>query len=180
MPTSTTISYGDEITENSVATLLSLGGHGGTKFQSLALAVVSRDGSRRILNVGKTVLANLVKYPAYLTKPLHSNPLGGIQRWEGCLLVALAMPRETGQQVILWNYGDHSNVTPSGKQMVGLYVPYAGTPTAALSKEPVNHIPADAHAALRAVVYRSRVGHLLALAFCVRQPRSAAGGIASR
>ena len=141
MPTTPPISYGDAITTDSVATLESLGKLPATKYQSLALLVVSRDGSRRILNVGKATLPNLTFFPAYATKPLHSNPLGDFQRWAGCRLVALAMPRETGQQVLLWNQGDHSRVAPEGKQMVGLYVPYTGTPTALLSKKPVNHIP---------------------------------------
>ena len=141
MPTTTPISYGSAITTDSVATLESLGGHPTTRFQSLALLVTSRDGSRRILNVGKTTLANTTLFPVYATKPLRSNPIGGLQRWEGCRLVALAMPRETGQQLLLWNQGDHSRAVPAGKQMVGLYVPYTGTPTALLSKKPVNHIP---------------------------------------
>ena len=141
MPTTPPISYGDAITTDSVATMESLGKIPVTTFQSLGLLVVSRDGSRRILNVGKTTLVNTTLLPVYATKPLHSNPLGGFQRWAGCLLVALAMPREAGQQVLLWNQGDHSRAVPSGKQMVGLYVPYTGTPTALLSAEPVNHIP---------------------------------------
>ena len=142
MPTPPTpISYGSEITTDSVATLESLGGYPTTKWQPLALLVVSRDGSRRILNVGKATLINTILRPAYATKPLHSSPLGDFQRWEGCRLVALSMPRETGQQVLLWNQGLHSRAAPEGKRMVGLYVPYTGTPTALLSAEPVNHIP---------------------------------------
>ena len=141
MTTLTTISYGSAITTDSVATLESLGRPPSTRWQSLALLIVSRDGSRRILNVGKAVLANTILLPAYVTKPLHSRPVDDFQRWEGCRLVALAMPRETGQQVVLWNQGDHSRVAAEGKQMVGLYVPYTGSPTALLSKEPVNHIP---------------------------------------
>ena len=142
MPTPTPpISYGSAITTDSVATLESLGGLPTLKWQSLAFLIVSRDGSRRILNVGKSVLANLILYPIYATKPLHSRPTNSFQRWEGCLLVALAMPRETGQQVLLWNQGNYNIVAPEGKRMVGLYVPYTGTPTAGLSAEPVNHIP---------------------------------------
>ena len=137
----TTISYGSTITTDSVATLESLGGLPTLKWQPLAFLIVSRDGSRRILNVGKAVLANLILYPVYVTKPLHSSPLNDFQRWEGCLLVALAMPRETGQQVLLWNQGTYSKVAPEGKRMVGLYVPYTGAPTAGLSAKPVNHIP---------------------------------------
>ena len=141
MPPTTPISYGDAITTDSVATLESLGGNGSTKWQPLALLIVSRDGSRRILNVGNSTLPNLTFFPAYATKPLHSSPLNDFQRWEGCRLVALAMPRETGQQVLLWNQGAHSRAAPKGKRMVGLYVPYTGTPTALLSAEPVNHVP---------------------------------------
>ena len=124
-----------------MATFESLGGNPSTKWQPLAFLIVSRDGSRRVLNVGKGVLVNTVLLPGYATKPLHSNPVGGFQRWEGCRLVALSMPRETGQQVLLWNQGIFSKTAPDGKKMVGFYVPYTGTPTSALSAEPVNHIP---------------------------------------
>ena len=141
MPTPTPVSYGDAITTDSVATLESLGGLPVTQYQALAFLIVSRDGSRRILNVGKATLANTTLLPVYATKPLHSGALGGLQRWEGCRLVALSMPRETGQQVLLWNQGLHSRAAPEGKRMVGLYVPYTGTPTALLSAEPVNHVP---------------------------------------
>ena len=141
MPTPTTISYGSAIETGSVATLESLGGNPSTKWQGLALLIVSRDGSRRVLNVGKAVLVNTTLLPVFATKPLHSSPLNTFQRWEGCRLVALSMPREIGQQVLLWNQGAHSIVAPEGKRMVGLYVPYTGTPTALLSTEPVNHIP---------------------------------------
>ena len=141
MPTTPPISYGSTIKTDSVATLVSLGGNPSTRYQSLGLLVVSRDGSRRILNVGKTTLVNTVLLLPFATKPLHSSPVGGFQRWEGCRLVALSMPRETGQQLLLWNQGDHSRAVPAGKQMVGLYVPYTGSPTALLSKNPVNHIP---------------------------------------
>ena len=141
MPTPTPISYGSAIETDSVATLVSLGGHPTTMYQAIALLIVSRDGSRRILNVGKAVLVNTTLFPAYATKPLHSIPTSEFQRWDGCRLVALSMPRETGQKVLLWNQGNHSIVAPEGKRMVGLYVPYTGTPTALLSAEPVNHIP---------------------------------------
>ena len=141
MSTTTPISYGSAITTDSVATLESLGGLPTSRWQRLAFLIVSRDGSRRVLNVGQATLINLVLYPAYATKPLHSNPAAEIQRWDGCRLVALSMPRETGQQVLLWNQGLQTKGFPDGKLMVGFYVPYTGTPTAGLSAEPVNHIP---------------------------------------
>ena len=141
MPTPTPISYGSAITTDSVATLESLGGTPSTKWQPLAFLIVSRDGSRRILNVGKNILVNTILLPAFATKPLHSNPGDVFQRWDGCRLVALSMPRETGQQVLLWNQGVFSKAFPDGKKMVGFYVPYTGTPTAGLSAKPVNHIP---------------------------------------
>ena len=141
MPTLTPISYGSAITTDSVATLESLGGHPTTKWQSLTFLIVSRDGSRRILNVGKAELINTTLFPVFATKPLHSNPIGGFQRWDGCRLVALSMPRETGQQVLLWNQGVDGKTALDGKRMVGRYVPYTGTPTARVSAEPVNHIP---------------------------------------
>ena len=141
MPTPTPISYGSAITTDSVATLESLGGTPSTKYQPLSLLIVSRDGSRRVLNVGQAVLPNLMLFPTYATKPLHSGTLNDFQRWEGCRLVALSMPRETGQQVLLWNQGVFSKAFPDGKKMVGFYVPYTGTPTSGLSAKPVNHVP---------------------------------------
>ena len=141
MPTPTTISYGSEVTENSVATLVSLGGNPSTRYQPLAFVVVSRDGSRRILNVGTSTLANLLLYPAFATKPLISISGGAFQRWEGCRLVALSMPHETGQQVLLWHQGPQRKSYLDVKLLPGLYVPYTGSPTAVLSKIPVNHIP---------------------------------------
>ena len=136
------ITYGNEITADSVATLASLDPSHvpNERFMALSFLVVSRDGSRRILREANTTLLNLTLFPAYATKPLTAQS-GGFQRWEGCRLVALSMPRETGQQVLLWNQGKHRAGAPKGKHMVGLYVPYTGSPTAELSVEPVNPVP---------------------------------------
>ena len=141
MPTN--ITYGSEITADSVTTLDTLSPlHlSNVAWRTLSILVVSRDGSRRIMRVVETTLINTVLYPAYASKALSSNPLAGLQRWEGCRLVATSLPLETGQKVILWNQGDHRRGAPKGKKMVGLYVPYIGSPTEELSKIPVNHIP---------------------------------------
>ena len=85
MPTPTPISYGSEITTDSVATLESLGGTPTTKLQPLAVLIVSRDGSRRVLNVGQNMtFINTTLLPGISrSKPLFSRPTNGIQRWEG-------------------------------------------------------------------------------------------------
>ena len=84
-------------------------------------------------------LVNTVLYPAYAIKPLASG--GGIQRWEGLRLSALAVPKEPGQELVLWNRGNHRMAAPKGRYMVGLYAPYRGVQNTELSKTPVNHIP---------------------------------------
>ena len=135
------ITYGDSITESSIATLASLGGFPSTPWLDLSPLILSRDGSRRIIRVGpKITLINLVLYPALAISPVTS--LGGVQRWEGCRLAALAVPREPGQDVVLWNRGNHRMAAPKGRYMVGLYAPYRGLQNTELSKTPVNHIPA--------------------------------------
>ena len=137
-----TITYAAEITADSVATISSLDPANASlaKYQELSFLVVSRDGSRRILRTAKGTLLNVINFPAYANKPLTAIS-GSYQRWEGCRLVALSMPREPGQKVILWNQGNHRMGAPKAKHMVGLYVPYAGSPTAELSEEPVNPVP---------------------------------------
>ena len=142
MATPATITYGDEITADSVATFDSLhpANFPNERFMLLSFLVVSRDGSRRILREANSTLLNLTLFPAYVDKPLSALS-GSYQRWEGCRLVALSMPREPGQKVILWNQGKHRVGAPKAKHMVGLYVPYAGSPTAELSVEPVNPVP---------------------------------------
>ena len=142
MSPTTTITYGSEITADSVATISSLDpAHASlAEFQALSFLIVSRDGSRRILRTAEGTLLNVINYPAYANKPLSALS-GSFQRWEGCRLVALSVPREPGQQVLLWNAGTHRTGAPKKKHMVGLYVPYDGSPTAELSEEPVNHVP---------------------------------------
>ena len=138
----TTITYGSAITADSVATISSLDPELASlaRFRTLSFLVVSRDGSRRILRTAEATLLNVINYPAYVDKPLSALS-GSFQRWEGCRLVALSMPREPGQQVLLWNAGLHRGGAPKQKYMVGLYVPYAGSPTAELSEKPVNPVP---------------------------------------
>ena len=144
MPEETTappITYGDAITESSIATLASLGGVPATTWLDLSPLILSRDGSRRIIRVGpKITLMNLVFYPGFAIRPLSSA--GGAQRWEGCRLAALAVPREPGQELVLWNRGNHRMAAPKGRYMVGLYAPYRGLQDTELSKTPVNPIPA--------------------------------------
>ena len=141
MPTPTTISFGDQITEDSVATMLSLTGViTGTKYAEASVLVLSRDGSRRILRVGSPTIVNLHFFPTFATNPIVDVVDAG-QRWEGVRHAALHMPRETGQNLVIWNRGSHRTGAPTGKAMVGLYCPYTGRLNTELSKEPVNHIP---------------------------------------
>ena len=134
------ITYGDPITEGSIATFASLGGVPATQWIDMSPLVLSRDGSRRIIRVGpKLSFINTTLYPAFAIRPLSST--GGAQRWEGCRLAALATPREPGQELVLWNRGNHRIAAPKGRYMVGLYAPYRGVQNTELSRTPVNHIP---------------------------------------
>ena len=134
------ITYGDPITEGSIATFASLGGFPSTQWIEMSPLILSRDGSRRIIKVGPPLtFINTTLFPGYAIKPLSS--LGGLQRWEGCRLAALAIPREPGQELVLWNRGSHRTAAPKGRYMVRLYAPYRGVQNTELSVPPVNHIP---------------------------------------
>ena len=113
MPTPTTISFGDEITEDSVATMQSLttSGVGYPRFVEASILALSRDGSRRILRVGSPTIANLFYFPSFATSPI-SDSINAAQRWEGVRHAALHMPRETEQKLVLWNRGSHSTGCP--------------------------------------------------------------------
>ena len=137
------ITYGDEITVDSISNFAALGSLNAMtqRWMTLSVLVVSRDGSRRIVRVGLATLINTVLFPAFATAALHSHPGGDGQRWEGVRKVALDMPKIDGQKVLLWNRGDHRRAAPKSRYMVGLYVPYGGSKTAELSVVPVNHVP---------------------------------------
>ena len=141
--TQSPITYGDEVVADSISDFVTLGKRGNTRWLELSPLVVSRDGSRRIIRAGRATLVNTTLFPAYATNPLnsHSNS-SNLQRWDGVRLVALSLPRVSGQKVLLWNAGVHRTGAPQNKSMVGLYVPYVGSPTTELSETPVNHIPA--------------------------------------
>ena len=134
------ITYGDLITAESETTLESLGTLDTAQTTKATLIVVSRDGSRRIVRAeGGIEIVNTIRYPEYLTKPLHTIEV--LQRWEGIRAIAVALP-ELGQQVFLWNDASHRREAPKMREMVGLYLPYGtANKTTELSTVPVNPIP---------------------------------------
>ena len=125
-----TVTYGDEIVANSVS----------DANDHATLLVVSRDGSRRAVRAEIVNVFNLVIHPQLANRPLTStNPH---QEWAGIILVALALPIEAGQKVLLWNGGAHHKDVPKGRAMVGLYVPHGKSVVMTeLSVAPINPIP---------------------------------------
>ena len=130
-PAPALLAYGDEIVAGSVATIASLNLNVTEPSVPFTVAIVSRDGSRRIIRAFKATLVNVVSYPAYAAKPITTD-LSKLHRWEGLLHAILHLPIDDARQkVLLWTYivdhrGDHST-TFEEKHAVGHYVPYTGS-----------------------------------------------------
>ena len=148
MPIPTPISYGSEITTDSVATdSVARRTPQHLRWQSLALLIVSRDGSRRILNVGQGrarqyhSVASLRDETAALKPTWRLSALGGLPSRR-----AVHAARDWSASTPLESGRTYSRAAPEGKRMVGLYVPYYAAATAVdrrqdSQSEPVNHIP---------------------------------------
>ena len=156
------ISWGDEITPDSVWSFEHLGFAPNVRWADIVLVVLSRDGSRRIVHVPQLGVSN----PLIRPNDLHDghNPVSTLQGWIGVRAHAEWVKTDPGQITLLMDF-------PSGEghtqyhSLPGRYLPYGpiGAQTRTLV-DPVNAIPAmskvrDAVSAIAAgwdVVWHSR------------------------
>ena len=131
------ITFGDEITATSEITKAGL--HWLPKENSVGgtLVAISRDGARRIMRTTEVHIADPVILPEYGTNPISSHYPN--QRWEGIRYLAINLPLQEGQKLLLWNRPIRQTRLPTDRDMVGMYVPY-GTANriTPLSAYPVN------------------------------------------
>ena len=131
------IMFGDEIVATSEITWAGLHKLDTDSSAPATLVHVSRDGSRRIVRTMEVHIVDPIRLPDYGMNPLTAHFPN--QRWEGIRYLAVNLPRQTGQKLLLWNRPGRYSKLPKDRDMVGLYVPYgAANQLTPLSSYPVN------------------------------------------
>ena len=131
------ITFGDEVVATSEITLAGLHLVEGTSTVLATLVHLSRDGSRRVVRTMEVQIVNTIKHPDYATNPISTHFPN--QRWEGIRYLAINLPKQPGQKLLLWNRPSSGSRLPRDRAMVGMYVPYGvANQTTLLSDYPVN------------------------------------------
>ena len=133
---STHINWGDEITSTSTVPNENFGATTGnvTEHTYIGLAVLSKDGSRRIIRSRIMVVSNVgTAYP---------DPTYIYQIWENMRTYALSLIDEPGQKVHMIGSQYHTAEAIKGRPLVGKYLPYTVVENTEPVDDPVNLIPA--------------------------------------
>ena len=131
------VTFGDEVVATSETTWAGLYRDVRENNVPATLVHVSRDGSRRIVRTLEIHIIDPVDLPEYATNPFSTHY--HVQRWDGIRYLAVNLPRQPGQKLLLWNRPIRRSTLPRDRDMVGMYVPYGtANQTTPLSSYPVN------------------------------------------